>query len=222
MPCHLTAALRAPAEHTTQPVRRIDEVRCWTADTAFQFPNKGTTALAVRPPRRLCPITANLGPPRRACKLPQHSSATHRPLSRSPVCAATRHSIARRCILAGVCTNGTLLKRASCWCRCCCCCETRLPSSSSPMACAAGIRVAIGTGTLSRAGRDDNRSECRQETVISASSSPSINQGLAYARRRIRSACRNGEIAMHTRSVVRRATRRLFPCFPAAARASVA
>jgi hypothetical protein len=166
-----------------------------------------TTALAVRPPS-----AGTQSPPAWVRQGQPANSRT----------ALVPLAVRRR--LAGVCTNGTLLKRASCSCRCCCCCETRLSSSSSSasMACVLASASPSALGTLSRDGRDDHRNECRPQTVISASSSPSINQGLAYARRRIWSACRDGEIAMHTRSVVRRATRRLFPWFPAAARASVA
>ena len=62
----------------------------------------------------------------------------------------------------------------------------------------------------------------RQDMVISASYSTWINQSLAYARGRIWSACRDGEIAMHTRRIVKRGTRRTISRSHAAARANVA
>jgi hypothetical protein len=61
------------------------------ADAAFQFPKKGTTARAARPPNH-----RRHGSAKPACKLPHHAIAIA--LLRCPVCAATRHSIVRRSV----------------------------------------------------------------------------------------------------------------------------
>lgn len=122
------------------------------------------------------------------------------------MCVGTRHSITCRSMVvawripAGKDTNGTLLRqrvvsllqnmssptqRPYCW-------GSHSSRKLHRFRVQAEMRIVPGTG----------------ETVISASDSTSINQSLAYARSRIWSACRNGETAMHTTSVVRRGTRR--------------
>jgi hypothetical protein len=196
LPCCAARGLTAARLRSrAQPVMRT-ECPPLAADAAFQSPKQGTTALAVRPPSARRPITAGTGPPSQPANSSTAPSPVAVPLALQ--CALRRGTASP----AGVCANGTLVDQASVG-------VDGLRNAFARRGLRAGIRIAAGTGDAFASGRDERHREYRPHVAISASSRPSTRHDAPYARRRIWAACRDGEIAMHTTSGVRRATRRL-------------